>query len=725
MSTTAVNDAEARWQRASRTGTVYLTATFVVVVLVALIPLFGTTRFYFQDDTQSSAVGAWYELGRYLATQHSIPLMLPTRFMAGNILAEGQWAVFNPLALVLALITYTTGQLLLIATAVKVLSLGVLGVGTYLVARSYYVEPRWAAAFGMVTPFIGFTLYFDAPSWVTGLWVFAGLTWSWWAMRRFRLIGGLPVLPFLCGYLVITVGYVHGTLMLAVLMLGLITEAWLTRDRVATLRLLALGVAQGLVAAFVFLPGLLTAKVTWRTGQGIGNDNFLSADPSVLLTSFVATYRAWLLAFWGTGQSGAPLTFISWMPLLLILLDWRGLIQTWRTFAAPIVLWAASFALAFGPSVIGPLRFPIRLMPYLGLATIILTAILVSRSVLVVTKSRVVALAVVGALGLYLSVAEFPRGGAGQLASVALACGGVLGMAWLNRARPALLPTLVAVLTVGTLGLQIASAPKTPLPDFGLPGTAAAYRGIVPTDAGAIYAAGDPRTLNDPWAFTSLGNGWSISGASSANVYSPVGFAAIGDELCIETHGVACPAGAKKVFAVDPTTGRTVADLLGFGLVQVLGSRPAALPPDGWRVVSRNDQSVLWQRTTSVQDVGSVAWTQPGVQLTRVSNSDREVSFTVESAPADGGKVVLSRLAWPGYTTNGGTIVDPLRGYLLTVEVGPTDVGKTITLSFSPPAWALTAGCLVVAFAIVLCWSLVLLVRRSRRKLNTHSQPRK
>jgi hypothetical protein len=270
-----------------------------------------------------------------------------------------------------------------------------------------------------------------------------------------------------------------------------------------------------------------------------------------------------------------------------------------------------------------------------------------------------------------------------------------------------------------TVGTQIASAPKTPLPDFGLPAKASAYQSLVATDGGLLLVAGDPNRLVDPWSVTTFGNGWSVAGVNAVNIYTPIGFAATDKDLCLETHGIACPDAVKRIFAVDETTAKPIADLLGIDRVQILAGGGADLsqrPPAGWEVVSKDDQQVLWRRSQPSQGPGPVSWVAPGTQVSQVVNTDRSVSFTVDAAPPAGGQVVLSRLAWPGYSTTAGSIASPVRGYLLTVEVSAQDVGKRLTVSFDPPAWPMLLACLVLAVAGVLIWTAGALLRRWRGK---------
>ena len=67
-------------------------------------------------------------------------------------------------------------------------------------------------------------------------------------------------------YLVVSVGYVYCALYLAVVLLGCLVDAYLSRSRRQLLTVLGVGIFSGLVTVAVYLPGVLTAPVTGRDG---------------------------------------------------------------------------------------------------------------------------------------------------------------------------------------------------------------------------------------------------------------------------------------------------------------------------------------------------------------------------------------------------------------------------------------------------------------------------
>lgn len=707
----------ARWHRASRRGAVHLAVVAGATALGALVPILFNRRFYYADDTQTSAVGAWYELGRRLMNGE-LPLLAPERWMAGNYVAEGQWSLFNPIQLLLALVTVHVNNLALVASVVKILAVVVLGTGAYLVARSYAVPPRWAAVLGICAPFTGFSVYMDSASWVTGLFVLAALPWTWWALRRMRLRPGGPLLPFVFGYLLITVGYVHGTMMLVVLILGCLLEPALEREWREAGRVLGVGALLGAIAVAVYLPGVLTSSVTWRTSLGISNDNFMSPDLGALLASPIPTTTPWMTGFWKLPLD-APLMYVGWMTLLLVLVRWDRLAGRVRDLVVPVMLGVAAALLVFGPSSISVIRFPVRFMPYLSLSLLVITVVVVSRAGLALGQRRLLVLGAFTAIGAYLGFAKHPGGAVVIALGAILAGGGALVVAWASR-RPESARLVGSAAFVGLAGivLQHASFPASPLPDFGVWARAADISAHAPKVAGDLLVAGSPTQLADSWNETVFSNEWYIAGVSTGNVYTPVGFAAYASDLCQEAHGSTCEAAAKRVTEVDPTTGLPLADLLSLDAVQVLGTDASTIasPPIGWHVQSTTPDSSLWARNTLTPSVGGIVWTSSGVTVHEVSRSDTQVRFSVSAVPSSGGRVVFSRLAWPGYSVRGATEGTPLRGYLLQVDLAPSAVGTTVTVQFAPPAWTLSRALLLGAPIAALLWACAELIRRRRRQ---------
>ena len=189
---------------------VWLVATVLTVIVGALLPLIWNSRYYFADDTQSGAFGIWYELGSRLH-EGVLPIFSTSSWMSGNYTAEGQWGLFNPLVLAIGWFAAEAGDANLFSAAVKIFFLAIAAAGVYLLCRSFGAARLASYAAGIAAPLAGFTLYMDAATWVTGLMVWALLPWVILGVRRTSHYGKGPWLALVASYLVVTVGYVHGT----------------------------------------------------------------------------------------------------------------------------------------------------------------------------------------------------------------------------------------------------------------------------------------------------------------------------------------------------------------------------------------------------------------------------------------------------------------------------------------------------------------------------------
>jgi hypothetical protein len=185
------------------------------------------------------------------------------------------------------------------------------------------------------------------------------------------------------------------------------------------------------------------------------------------------------------------------------------------------------------------------------------------------------------------------------------------------------------------------------------------------------------------------------------------------------------------LFANEPTTGHTYADLMGIDRV-VLTKRsfpnaPAGGAPSGWHFLARPDPLawVLERNTPRPAQQGRVV-ASPGVSVTHVApSSDTAESMTVSSAR--GGSVVFSRLLWPGYTATleGRPVpVDSIKGVFVSVGVPAGTSGSRLALSFRPPGT--TLGLLLAAGGAAILAALLALqvtLWRRRRGQSAISKP--
>ncbi|MFF1251241.1 hypothetical protein ACFVYC_01900 [Pseudarthrobacter sp. NPDC058329] len=709
--------------------TAYASVTVIVTIVAALIPLFTNPRFYFYDDTQSGAFGIWFEIGEKLRSGEW-PLFSDMGWGAGNYTAEGQWGLWNPIIMLTGLGASATNSPVMFATILKISFLCLLSVGTFLLSREYGANRTWALIAGVAVPLTGFTVYMDAASWVTGLMVFALIPLSWYGLKRI-IDGRNPLTGLVSGYLLITIGYVHGTIMLVLVILGLLLEVWHRRSLAGLIRLLAAGVILGLAAIAVYLPGVLTAPVTARETE-ISNTGFLTPDLTGFASSWIGSGLPQVSGWWGS-YSPVPLLYIAWFLPLVVLLDFGRARRSLGNLRGILFFGIVSLALVLAPSDLGPLRFPVRLTPYVSLALLILLSVLLTRCrVPFLTRARVVTLACLLVAGTYIAWAQIPNPNV-HLKFAALSAVGLGLLVFLLYGRTKFgwlkwrqLPVALMVgVTLATAIGQHHYFKATPLPDFGLPDDVRAFDLPLQKAEGVTFISGNPAGLGpDVWDETLLANSWYLNEHPVQNLYTPIMFKTYAEDLCLDPHGWTCPFAGAKLFTKDEVTGKLLVDLLSIDSVQLIRDRAdegtskigAVAVPDGWHVAETTDNTVLWVRDNPQLDTGNVVWQSSGVELTTVSLDSGKAVFRVDALPASGGKAVLSRLDWPGYTAKGATADDPLRGYLVQLDLNKSLIGTEITVEFQPPGWPIVVSSMIAALTLMVAWLLFDVWRRLRSR---------
>jgi len=694
-------------------------------VLVALLALLATHHHYFwYGDTPAAYYGWWYHLGDMVRHGRWAPID-PHAWRAGNFAAEGQWGLWSPLTIAIGLLATAWGDMLAVTIVVKT-ALALTGaLGVFRLVRSYDAPPAAAYVAAVLVPMGGVTQYLDLPSWAAALMIWALFPWAWWALRRTMLLGANPLPALVLGYLLVSVGYVYGTIMLAIAIVACLVDCLVARDRAAFLRTFFAGLLLGLVAVTVYLPGVLTASVTDReTGWG-GFGGKLTADPLTLVASVLPTNAL------STGTlSVLPYTYLAWLLPAVLWVDWRRARQAWRPLAGLLLFFVVVLATVLGPGQVGPLRWPLRLQPFLVQAVVVSAVVLWSRfgsarpsATRLALSLGWVALAVL--LALRHSASKWPA----HLVAALLIGAAITLLWWLVRVdRRVWMAPVAGVVTLACFAVMHAFFPHLPSPQRHAPTDLASYQRLYPQAVGDLMQVGatDQLVQNNAKAARKLplGSAWYLTHVSSQSTYTTISQKSYKDIYCVFYQGSTCPELLHTLFTREPTTGVKRVNLLGVSsLLLIRKNYPPehlATPPPGWRIADDTRYSVLWTRRTPVPGAGSVAWTSPGTTVSAVDAGTTSTSFRVDSVPAAGGTVVLRLVDWPGYSTSAGSLAEPVDGYLLTVRLPSSATGTTVQVDFHPPGWTAEIGAWVLALlggAGWSVWSAAVRLRQSRRAL--------
>lgn len=712
-----------------RTRLTWGAVTALTVGLGYLLILLRNRQFFLQDDSEAGAVPNWLYIGDRLH-RGELTILTPDAWMSGNWTAEGQNGLWNPVQLAIYYLAPMVDRLDLLAAGVKGCFALVLALGVYRVALAYGARPAWAAVVGAAMPFSGWVLYYDSATWVTSLFALAWTTQAWASGIRYARGKSGPVPVFVFTYLALSIGYVHGAIGMG-LVSGcvMVGEGMRSRSWVPAAKVAAVAIAAALCGLVTFLPGYLTASVTWRVLAGAVNNNMLTAPWSETLNAAIPTALPAIRGFSGQVQQ-APVSYIAWFILpVLAFVDWGRARRLVRQLTGPLMLLVIMLVFTAGPSNLGPIRWPARMLPLLAAVVLVLIGVLVSRAAsLVAWRRKAVIATVLAVISVLRSGSAFPHGifefalwGLVLLVVTALVI--TLGRRFGGAAATG--AVLVSILAV--LWVQVGAFPSNlGVSQWHMPVSRSAAKAHFPNYQGVTLQLGQRAPVKTPadaeatWRSLVFGNYPRTLGLDYVNSYTAIGHQKFSSLLCIRWEGGTCQNAEKYLFATEPATGLTYADLMGLDRVVLIKHAfphaPSQAAPDGWQFVGNDPLSWILERTTPRPAQPGRVVASPGVTVTDAApSSDTAESMTVASP--SGGSVVFSRLLWPGYTATLDGVpvpVDSVKGVFVSVRLPAGTHAARLALSFRPPGT--TLGLLLAGVGAALVTGLLALDVISRRR---------
>nr|WP_279162941.1 hypothetical protein [Rhodococcus erythropolis] len=673
-----------------------------LVSIVAAIPLISNRWFYYWDDSAAAFTPGWHTIGERILSG-SWPTLIPELWAGGNVTAEALYGTYNPVILLDSVAIALIPNLGIGITLVKMQFMAILAVGVYLVARQYGANRSMAFIGGFAMPFAGYTLYFDASSWASGLIAFAWIPHVWWSTRASALGRVNPLVPIVFGYLAMTTGNPYGAVGVAVVYLAVIAECIAIKRAGSIKSLMISAAAIIMMSLIVYLPLLFTTGVSVRTQSGIANDGSLRPDLGDLLNLSGPSNQPYVTAFASPAMT-IPLVYLAWFLIPLApWIQWKSLKKLGRHSVSLFVFGGIYVVLLLGPSNLWLFRWPARLLEYGQLPAIVVTGVALSAGL---HRDRIQARAIITAgllaLQFYLAWSNVPEDigihSASLLITVVLT---VFALVVAYR-KPRYLAGALAVGIVVVLSAQT---------NFWFTGNYNVTPWKFPRQVafleskfedryqGTTFAIADPVNIppdneTGQWGDLLFGNAWQPAGVNAVNSYAGISYNDFVQALCLNYYGgVQCPDGVDRLLAESPGTGVSWLDAMRIDTVVVQNSGPYggkraldALPEGEW-TVSPDRVVTVGHRTTEHQwPDGRVSATTPGLDV----RGDAAATDTRETVEYTGsGTVTFALLAWPGWsaTVDGQTVETKASpGGLLQVDLPPSaESGSTLTIEFSPP----------------------------------------
>jgi hypothetical protein len=703
----------------------------VLAMVLSVIPQWRGTFFYYVGDQHEQFMPMWHQFGEQLRGGHWLT-MDPDGWMGGNYAAEALTGIWNPVNLVNFVVVSFFDNLSHAAFIVAVEALGLLAVGAYLLAREYAAGKMASAIVATAVPVSGFTLWYEAAGWPTGLIAFTWVTHFWWATRRHSRGLLNPFVPFVFGFLAMTTGNPYAPLGLAIVLIAIAIELVLQRDLSRLAHLVVMGGCVGAVALLVFLPLVETVGVTSRQQIAeISNDTFLVPHLGDLAAGSSPTYLPAISSWNNSLLERIPSTYFAWFVVpLLPWLRWRSLQDRWRPLTSLFVVAGLYLAATVGPSSLWLFRWPLRLVEYFYLAAGVLFAIVLSAGLVTdQVRRRGIATGAIVLVGTYLAWAVEPQSyNRIHLAGLALvAVSLTAGLVAYFRCGLSALGIVLVTGTACVVALQstvfphLTGADKPVYPGYDVAQLKAStkdYRGTVLQLASLTGVTTEQMSSGD----VMFGNLPLVVGRPSVGSYTLLlGFAKFGEALCMDYRGATCPEAFDRLWQpADHDTNIPLVDALRVSTLvlqrSLLPEIVDRMPPPRWHVAAKNDVRTVWSRDRPLSADGRLSWSSNGVQV--LADSAQPQREIVRYRSSDGaGRILFARLDWPGYTaTVGGQPVAVSNGPAGLVAVDVPAGEHALVLAFETPGQRLGFLVLETAAAIVALQTLVWTVCHRRRR---------
>ncbi len=668
------------------------TAVFVKICW----PMFG-----YWGDNAESFLPLWHALGQRMRDGESV-LFDPQGWGGASVVGESAYGVFNPVTLANAWAVSHFDNLARSAFLVMTEFLIVLGLGVYALARINGAR-RWAAiAVGVAMPFAGFTLFYEAGNWASGLMSITWVTHFWWSAQAYSRGRINPLVPFAFGCLAATVGNPYSMLGILVVLAGIGLELLVRREWHRLAGAVTMGGCIGLVLVLVYLPLMSILSQTDRsTSSAFDNHNYLSPTLSDVLAMSAPSYLTRTEA-WYSASDLVPSSYLAWF--IIPLLPWLR----WRTLH--VSAWSMSLLLAtgfyllltFGPDQAWLFRWPIRFIEYgyVGLAA--LFAVAVSHGLARDhVRRRAGISAILLAVGWYSAWSSQPP--AIGLHTVTVVMSAILLAAlvvvMLRQPRYHLAFGLV-VLVVGTAAFAGVQAREYNWhsqhvandADLRPPTSLAAVQKASAEMEAPILQVADIFGLTGSEAVASgdlvFGNLRYAAGYETVNRYSGIAYRELTTGIAIDYRGSVYESiTLEELFGSLPGEfDVSYVNAMGLNTVVVdrqrSDLRDVSPAPEGWTRVDTTEHSWIFVRDDLL--VGPTVTTTDGIRVNATTSDGPSLDLEIDAD--EDGSLLLDRLSWLGYTaTADGEPIDvgtgPLGLLRLDVPAGTTRV----TLDYAVP----------------------------------------
>lgn len=709
-----------------------LTSLKIAVFLIAGVALefafiLGFNKgFFSQDDSGISGYPLLKFIGQEFLSGND-PFFVPEIWTAGNIWAEAQFGLLNPLSYFFFALSAAIDSVVVNAIIWKFFYTLMLVWGSFRLMRAYQIGQNLSILLSLLVPISGYIMYFDLAAWGIELLGFAWLIHFCASAENHlnnRATGVQLVVP---AWLLVSSGYPYALFPLIYLVPWFLYREYKENHRISLTTFL-LGVAMGALTIATYLPSLLSSSVNSRSDGGflntgawtisLGRNLFGIGSPTIFPDLQTNSYPNF---------TNAPVFYISiaFIVFLPFIVFTKEKIKDAQFLNIVMPLFMTCIAMSL-PSYFWMFRWPFRFLPVFVVFALLLLGWIIQNSKLTYTHARLKSGIALASLAFFSALSMNPENAVHHsyilfLSLVVL----VLAATFVLNGDHLALYAVVFIASICVLATQLMLSPKsTPLRDYNAPGIVSKeFVANYTQDSGNIFQVADFDAVSrssiesrEIWNEVLLGSWPALSDLPIINSYSASGFDAFDKALCLLPNGSTCPDAISKLNSKYPGYNANLGELLGINTVVVQVSNQSAPitfgSPNEWALEACYKYTCKFTRVNSI-DSGPIAFAPPGLEVRTESYSSRSITFEI-SGRAD--NLLVRRLNWPGYSAKiDGAEVQVSSGPAGLVELSLPD--RVIENEDLVLTWEMPGKDAAQAFTLlsILFFTLILMkLRRSR-----------
>ena len=696
-------------------------AFFIIsgVALEFAIILFFNRSFFTQDDSGISGYPLLKFLGQELLSGND-PFFIPNIWTSGNIWAEAQFGLLNPLSYLFFVLAALVDSVLINAILWKFFYTIMLVWATYRLMCAFDINQNLSLCLSLLVPISGYVLYFDLAAWGIELLGFAWLIHFWASVENYlgdKETGMQLVLP---AWLLVSSGYPYALFPLVYLVPWFLYREYKKNNRISPTTLL-LGLGMGSLTIATYLPSVLSSSVNSRADGGfmntgawtisLGRNLFGIGSPTMFPDLQTNSYPDF---------TNAPVFYLSIALIIslpfVVFTKERLKDAQFTNIVIPLFMTGIAMSL---PSNFWMFRWPFRFLPVFAISMLLLLGWLLQNSNLSYKSIRFKGGISVVFLAFFTTVSMNPGNAKYHLYIffISLVALVVVAITILKKTQLAMY-LVVYTASICVLITQLWLSPKSmPLRDYNVPGVVSKeFVANHAEDQGNILQVADFDAMSrssiksrEIWNEILLGSWPALSNLPIINSYSASGFEDFDQALCLLPNGSTCPEGFSRLSSKFPGYNSNLGEVLGINTVIVQISNQNLPLSSGsykeWDLETCYRFTCKFERVRAV-DSGSIAYAPIGLEVRTEADNPRSMTFKI-SGRAD--NLLVRRLDWPGYSAKiGDADVQVSSGPAGLVELNLPDrvfEDEVLELTWEMPGkgWIRTSTLLsIVAFTLAL-----------------------